>query len=358
MKKKHAKELKNYRRIRLSASKKEELVMPLSEIFYSGIAIGIILVGGSLMLKNSPSLTFGVFISFIALSMQLLAALRSLVGYFGSIQFIIPCAARYFELMHFHKEAEESEQSGETRLTFKKSIRFENMHFAYDQKAVLHDINLEIKKNSALAIVGASGAGKSTFTYLLQHFYQPTKGDITMDGISWKNINPYALRKIMGVVSQDTLLFNDTFAANISFGKPEASPKEIIHAATLAYAHEFIDPSPKGYDTIIGERGQKLSGGQQQRIAIARMILRNPQIVIFDEATSALDSVSEKLVQKALEAFMKNRTCIIIAHRLSTIRFVDHIVVLHKGRIAEEGTHKHLIDKKGVYHHLVQTQSL
>ena len=234
---------------------------------------------------------------------------------------------------------------------FKKSLRFENVTFAYQKEGpeVLKDINLEIRQGEIIAIVGQSGVGKSTLVDLIPGFIRPSKGMITIDGTDLNEADLHSLRGLTGIVSQDIILFNDTVRENISFGGAGASEEDIVRAARLAYADEFIMELPEQYDTVVGERGLKLSGGQRQRIAIARAILKNPPILILDEATSSLDSVSEGLVQRALEKLMKERTTIVIAHRLSTIRNADRIVLLDKGKIIDSGTHEQLVSRNDTY---------
>jgi subfamily B ATP-binding cassette protein MsbA len=222
---------------------------------------------------------------------------------------------------------------------------------------VLKDINLEIRQGEMIAVVGRSGVGKSTLVDLIPKFHLPSSGTLSVDGININDIEIHSLREQIGIVSQDIILFNDTVRENIAFGKQNVSEDDIIEAAKMAYTDEFIRELPEKYNTIIGERGLKLSGGQRQRIAIARAILKNPPILILDEATSSLDSVSESIVQKALDLLMKGRTTIVIAHRLSTIRNADRILIIEKGRIADIGNHEELIEKNTTYRELYQTLS-
>jgi len=242
---------------------------------------------------------------------------------------------------------------------FTDSLRFENVSFSYRERAalVLKDINLEINHGEVLAIVGQSGSGKSTLVDLIPNFNRPNEGKITIDGTDISDIDLTSLRKLIGVVSQDVILFDDTIRENIAFGKKDASEREIADAAKLAYADEFIKELPQQYDTVIGERGLRLSGGQRQRIAIARAVLKNPPILILDEATSSLDAIAEALVQKALEKLMKSRTTIIIAHRLSTILNADRVLVLDEGRIIDSGSHEELMKKCPTYIKLYNTFS-
>ena len=233
-----------------------------------------------------------------------------------------------------------------------------NISFKYEDQYVLQDFSLEIPKGKTVALVGQSGSGKSTIANLLTRFYDVNQGSIEIDGIDIKNISTKSLRGLMGIVSQDSILFNDSVANNLKLGKPLASEAELKEAAEISNSYDFIKDLPEGFETNIGDSGNKLSGGQKQRLSIARAVLKNPPIMILDEATSALDTESERLVQDALEKMMKNRTSIVIAHRLSTIQSADKIVVLSKGKIVEQGRHQELLELKGVYYSLVEMQSL
>jgi len=249
----------------------------------------------------------------------------------------------------------EPEKKGGIKINdIKDGIRFENVTFSYrpGKRPVLKSLNLHIKAGEVIAIVGPSGAGKTTFADLIPRFYSPAEGSIKIDGVDLRDIDISSLRELIGIVSQDIVLFNDTVKENIAFGNQKATFDDIKKAAALAYADEFIERLPEGYNTIIGERGLKLSGGQRQRIAIARAILKNPPLLILDEATSSLDTTSEALVQKALEQLTKNRTTIVIAHRLSTIKNADRIVVIEDGQIRDIGTHEELLSKCGTYSRL------
>ena len=238
------------------------------------------------------------------------------------------------------------------------SIEFRNVSFAYDKEHVLKDINLTIEKGKTIALVGPSGGGKSTLADLVPRFYDPTVGEVLLDGISLQDYELESMRKQMGVVTQESILFNDTIFNNIAFGMAHVREEDVIHAAKVANAHEFIVQSENGYQTFIGERGSKLSGGQRQRMSIARAVLKNPPILILDEATSALDSESERLVQDALTNLMKNRTSIVIAHRLSTIQHAHEIMVIQQGQIVERGKHETLIADNGLYKKLIEIQKV
>ena len=237
------------------------------------------------------------------------------------------------------------------------NISFKNVTFSYRERDVIKDLSLDVPAGKVLAIVGKSGSGKTTLVKLLSRFYDPQGGDITVDGVSVCDVTQKSLREGIGVVLQDSILFNDTVANNIAYSRPSASKKDIFAAAKMANADEFIARLPEGYDTLVGERGVKLSGGEQQRINIARAILKNPPILVLDEATSSLDSESEMLIQEALWRLIKGKTTIIIAHRLSTVMKADMIVVMEKGKISEMGTHDDLVKEKGIYAKLFEIQS-
>ena len=241
----------------------------------------------------------------------------------------------------------------------KESIRLDGVHFSYDgSREVINDVTIDIRKGETIALVGASGGGKSTLSELVPRFYDPTAGKVLFDGVPIREYTQDSLRARMSVVAQETVLFNDTIEGNILLGRPTATHEEVVEAAKVANAHSFIMELPEGYDTNIGDRGAKLSGGQRQRISIARAILKNPEILILDEATSALDTESEKLVQDALTRLLQSRTSIVIAHRLSTIHNADRIYVVDQGRIAEQGTHAELMERRGIYAHLIEMQNI
>ena len=242
---------------------------------------------------------------------------------------------------------------------FKDKIEFKNISFSYDSsREVLHEVSFTVRKGETVALVGPSGGGKSTLSELIPRFYDPAVGEILIDGTPLSDYTQESLREKMGIVSQDTILFNDSIRANIAMGREDITDEQIIAAAKVANAHDFIMQTEAGYDTNVGDRGMKLSGGQRQRLSIARAVLRNPEILILDEATSALDTESEKLVQEALTTLLEGRTSVVIAHRLSTIHNADRIIVIDAGRIAEQGTHAELMERNGIYAKLIEMQSL
>jgi subfamily B ATP-binding cassette protein MsbA len=266
-------------------------------------------------------------------------------------------AERVLEILETANPMVESENAVQMK-TFEEGISIEGISFKYEDDYILKDFSLKVPKGQMVALVGQSGSGKSTIANLVTRFYDVNDGAIRIDGTDLRNITIKSLRNMLGLVTQDSILFNDTVKNNIGLGKEGATEEEIVAAARIANAHEFITALPLGYDTNIGDSGNKLSGGQKQRLSIARAVLKNPPIMILDEATSALDTESERLVQDALEKMMQNRTSIVIAHRLSTIQNAQTIVVLQKGEIVEQGTHAQLMAKDGVYRNLVSMQSL
>lgn len=318
-----------------------------------GVGIAFVLwYGGRLVINNV--ITPGEFFSFLTAIFMVYTPVKRLAAANNSIQQSRAALERLDELFSKERELE-----GRAQIKpISKSIEFKNVFFKYpsSKNYILNDLNLEVKKGEIIAIVGRSGAGKTSLVDLIPRFYDPVGGAIYIDGINIADVNLKSLRQQIGLVSQDVILFNDTVRANIVFGNPDASEEDIIKAAKAAYAHDFILELPKGYDTVIGERGVMISGGQRQRLSIARAILKNPPILILDEATSSLDTESEMMVQKALDTLMENRTTFVIAHRLSTIQKADRIIVLDKGRIAEMGTHEELLRNNGIYRKLYDLQ--
>jgi subfamily B ATP-binding cassette protein MsbA len=283
--------------------------------------------------------------------------LRSFIDQFANINQGVAAGERVFTIIDAESEIRDAEDAKEFE-GLKESIELRNISFSYDgEKDVLKDVSLRIGKGETIALVGASGGGKSTLSELIPRFYDVTCGEVLFDGVPVSQYTQQSLRDKMSIVSQETILFNDSIEGNILLGRTTATHDEVVDACKVANAHNFIMASADGYDTNIGDRGTKLSGGQRQRLSIARAVLKNPEILILDEATSALDTESEKLVQEALTSLLKGRTSIVIAHRLSTIYNADRIYVINEGRIAEQGTHQELLAKGGIYSHLIEMQS-
>jgi len=317
--------------------------------FVTGSGIAFVLwFGGNMVVKGS--ITLGDFGSIIVAIYMIFSPLKKIGDAYSDLQECMASVERVDALLDAAQEA----QSGTEVAGFDKVIRFEDVTFRYPETAVpvMQHLSMEIHKGEIIAVVGRSGAGKSTLVDLIPRFISPSEGKVTFDGVDLNTVDVHSLRSLIGVVTQDVILFNDSVRENIAFGRPDASDKEIIEAARLAFADEFIRGLPQAYETLIGERGMKLSGGQRQRIAIARAILKNPPILILDEATSSLDAVSEALVQKALETLTKDRTTIVIAHRLSTIKTADRIIVLDGGKISGVGSHETLLEGHTAYREL------
>jgi subfamily B ATP-binding cassette protein MsbA len=340
------------------AFRKRDLSPPLNETLAVFVMLCIVWYGGKMILeKQSDSLTGEQFIGFILVFSQLLRPIQGIATSVANLNKAKASQDRINEVL----DADEKIYEKENPILlpdFSKSIRYENVSFKYKEEFVLKNINLTIQKGKTIALVGESGSGKSTLADLLPRFYDVTNGIIYFDDIAITECSLLDLRNHIGIVSQESILFNASIKENIAFGMPNSTLEEVTAAAKIANAHGFISEMEEGYSTNIGERGNKLSGGQKQRISIARAVLKNPPILILDEATSALDTESEKLVQEALENLMRERTSIIIAHRLSTIRNADEIIVLSKGEIKERGTHDELIENKGMYYNLCSMQGI
>ena len=331
------------------------LASPTSE--FLGITVIAILLyyGGNLVLIEK-SLDGEDFIAYMGLAYNILTPAKAISKASYRVKKGNAAAERVLEILETDNPLKDVENAIELE-AFNEQINFKNISFKYEDDYVLENFNLTVPKGKTVALVGQSGSGKSTLANLITRFYDVNKGEITIDNHNIKKVTKKSLRNLLGIVTQDAVLFHDSIASNIAFGK-NASKEEIINAAKIANAHDFIVDLPNGYDTNIGDSGNKLSGGQKQRISIARAVLKNPPIMILDEATSALDTESEKAVQIAIEKMMENRTSIVIAHRLSTIQKADKIIVMQKGKIVEQGNHKELIAKNGVYYNLVNMQSL
>lgn len=334
---------------------RQNLASPASE-FLGVFVIVIILWFGGRMVLIDGTLDGSVFIAFIALAYNILTPAKQISKASYSVKKGNAAAERIFEVLNTKSTIEDHPEAIDKK-SFEEQIRLENVYFKYDQEHVLKNFSIEIPKGRTVALVGQSGSGKSTIANLLTRFYDVNQGSIMIDGVDIREIKKASLRSMMGLVTQDSILFNDTIRSNMTIGKESASDEEIISALKVANAWEFVKDLPAVLDTNIGDSGNRLSGGQKQRLSIARAVLKNPPIMILDEATSALDTESERLVQNALENMMKNRTSVVIAHRLSTIQSADWIVVMQKGEIVEQGQHLELMNKKGVYQKLVEMQS-
>lgn len=360
MSEKFAKVNERYNTIAIRALRKTDLSSPLSEFLGTVTMMIVMYFGGILVLGKDASLSASAFITYIALFSQIIPPAKSFTQAFYNIQKGLASADRIFAVL----EAEESikdQQSADTIKSFNDKIEYKNISFAYrkgDEGFVLKNVSFTIDKGKTIALVGQSGSGKTTLADLLPRYYDVDAGVVLIDGTDIRKLQLHSLRELMGVVSQEPILFNDTIYNNIVFGMSHATEKMVEEAAKVANAHEFIMQMTEGYQTNIGDRGSKLSGGQRQRISIARAVLKNPPILILDEATSSLDTESEKLVQEALTSLMKNRTVLVIAHRLSTIQHADEIIVLQKGEIVQRGTHTQLAKVEGVYKKLYELQGL
>lgn len=337
---------------------KRSLASPLSQLLGITAVASVLYFGGQLVLQQDTGLQLkpSDFFVFIILYASVIPSLKSISNAFSNIQRGLIAAERIFSILDTKTEIYNTKDALES-VSFQETITFKDIQFAYAEKMILKNINLTVNKGQTVAIVGPSGGGKSTLLDLIPRFHDPKSGQILIDGIDIKNIHTTALRNLLGIVTQESILFNDTVFNNLAFGI-SATKEEVEQAAKIANAHEFIEKLEKGYQTEIGDRGNKLSGGQKQRLTIARAILKNPPILLLDEATSALDSESEHLVQEALNNLMKNRTSLVVAHRFSTIQNADVIVVVKEGEIVEVGSHQELMENDGLYKKLSEMQSV
>lgn len=345
-----------FNRLSNKVMNRQNLGSPMSE-FLGILMIAVLLwFGGSLVLVDK-TLEGTQFIAFMGLAYNILTPAKAISKASYDMRRGNAAAERILEILDYDNPIKERENPVVIK-DFTTAITLNNVTFAYAEQPVLTNFSLEVPKGKTVALVGQSGSGKSTIANLITRFYDVNEGAILIDGVDVKDMQTASLRKLIGVVSQDSILFNDTIKNNLLIGKPDATDEELVTAAKIANAYEFINDLPEGFDTNIGDAGSKLSGGQKQRLSIARAVLKNPPIMVLDEATSALDTESERLVQNALENMMKHRTSIVIAHRLSTIQNADLIVVMQKGHIVEQGTHSELIQKNGMYKRLVEMQTI
>jgi subfamily B ATP-binding cassette protein MsbA len=345
-----------YSAITRAMAKRQQLASPVSEFFGVAMVAGIALYGGHLVLNDQSPLSPPEFFTFIALFSQVMRPAKAISDSFSNIHQGIAAGERVLSLVD-EKPLVTDAPNAITVTEFNDALCFENVSFAYQDRTVLSNINLTVPKGKTVALVGPSGGGKSTMMDLVPRFMDPREGSVTVDGKDIKEITADSLRSLMGVVNQESVLFNDTIYNNIAFGKTDARREDVEAAARIANAHNFILETDNGYETNVGDRGTKLSGGQRQRICIARAVLNNPPIMLLDEATSALDTESEKLVQDALNNLMKNRTSLVIAHRLSTIQNADIIAVLENGKLIEQGSHLELLNHNGLYRKLIDMQT-
>lgn len=345
-----------YSKILRSMAKRQQAASPVSEVMAVVMISFIVLYGGYLILNGKSDLTSGQFVPYIAIFSQLMRPAKSISDSFSNIHQGIAAGERVLALID-EKPAIVDAPNAIAITGFNQNLEFRKVSFSYGERQVLNDISLVVPKGKTIALVGPSGGGKSTLMDLIPRFMDVQSGEICVDGLNIENVKMDSLRAQMGIVNQESILFNDSIFNNIAFGKTSVSKEEVEAAARIANAHNFIMETEKGYDTNIGDRGTKLSGGQRQRICIARAVLNNPPIMLLDEATSALDTESEKLVQDALNNLMKNRTSLIIAHRLSTIQNADTIIVLENGQIVEQGDHYQLLANNGLYRRLIDMQT-
>ena len=338
-------------------SRRRDLASPVSEVLGVLVFVGILWFGGQLVLGKKIPLAPSTFLAYLALFYNIINPVKALSTSFSNLQKGSAAIIRIEEVLNTPVTVDDN-PTGKQLTSFNDSIEFRNVQFAYGDALILDNINLVVKKGQTIALVGSSGAGKSTLADLVPRFHDVTGGEILIDGINIKAYSLHAVRSLMSIVTQEPILFNDTIGNNIALGKQEATDEQIITAAKIANAHDFIMKKEGGYKSNTGDRGSKLSGGEKQRLTIARAVLKNPPILVLDEATSSLDTESERLVQDAINKMMKNRTSIVIAHRLSTIRHADEIIVLQKGKIVERGNHEQLLKQNGFYRKLVEMQEV
>ena len=345
-----------YSNLNRKMARRQQLASPVSQTLGVLVVVFIVLYGGTMILRAQGDLTPSKFLVYIAMFSQVMQPIKALTDSFSGIHSGIAAGVRVLELIDIKPEMVDKKDAIPLK-GFNESIRFDHVHFNYGDREILTDLSFTVEKGQTVALVGPSGGGKSTIIDLIPRFHDPKSGNIFIDNLNLKDVTLNSIRAQMGTVNQESILFNDSIYNNIIFGKPSASREEVIMAAKIANAHDFIEDTIDGYNTNIGDRGGKLSGGQKQRICIARAVLANPPIMLLDEATSALDTESEKLVQDALNKLMENRTSIIIAHRLSTIQHADKILVIENGKVAESGNHSSLMNNNGLYKRLIDMQT-
>ncbi len=354
---KFAEKSNQYRNVTKGLENKRDLASPLSQMLGVMVVAGILLYGGNLVLSGDGSLSGASFITYIAVFTQILTPAKAIAVMASSLSRGVASMERVLEVLDTPSRV--TDQPGAKEVTeLRTGVEFDNVWFAYQDKPVLKGISLIVPKGQTVALVGTSGGGKSTLADLVPRFHDPTQGRIMIDGQDIRQLSLLSLRQLLGIVTQDPVLFNDTVFNNIAFGLTNIKEEDVVNAAKIAHAHGFISQMVDGYQTNIGDRGSRLSGGQRQRLSIARAVLKNPAILILDEATSALDSESEHLVQDALEHLRQNRTALVIAHRLSTIQNADLIVVIQEGEIVEQGNHDQLVATGGVYSKMIGLQTI
>ncbi|WP_029274510.1 ABC transporter ATP-binding protein [Pedobacter borealis] len=357
VKEKFQKENEFYSNLNRKMVRRQQLGSPVSEFLGVLMVSLIVWYGGNLIISNQPgALTTSQFIAYIAFFSQVMRPAKALTDSFSGIHSGIAAGERVLDLIDT-KPLLLNEPDAKVLDGFNSAISLQNLSFSYGEKQILNSITFDIEKGKTVALVGPSGGGKSTLMDLLPRFHDPKSGTIKIDGHDYRELTVESIRAQMGTVNQESFLFNDTIFNNIAFAKPDATMEEVVAAAKIANAHDFIENTEDGYQSFVGDRGNKLSGGQKQRVCIARAVLANPPIMLLDEATSALDTESEKLVQDALNNLMKNRTSIVIAHRLSTIQHADKIVVIDKGEVVEIGSHSELMAHNGLYRRLIDMQA-